>query len=144
VRRLLALGVTLALAAVALPACKEVAEKSTSGYEPSKLESVKGTDVKRVTFTAEGARRAGLRTAPVRRTGSSKVVVPYAALIYDAAGKTYVYTSPKPLSYRREEVKVDRIDGERALLSEGPRVGTAVVTVGVFEAYGTELEIASK
>jgi hypothetical protein len=142
VRRALTIGLTLALAALALSACKEVEEGSASGYEPSKLEAVKGSDVKRVTLTPEAARRTGLRTAPVRRAGAHKVV-PYSALIYDADGKTYVYTSPKPLSFVREEVAVDRIDGARVLLSEGPRVGTPVVTVGVFEAYGTELEIAS-
>jgi hypothetical protein len=141
-RRALAFGVALALAAVPLSACKEVEEESSAGYEPSKLESVEGTDVKQVTLTAEGAKRAGLKTAQVTRVGPHKVV-PYTALIYDAEGKTYVYTSPKPLSYVRQEVKVDRIEGDRAFLSAGPPTGSAVVTVGAFEAYGTELEIAS-
>jgi hypothetical protein len=134
--------VALALAAVPLSSCKEVEESSSAGYEPSKLEAVKGTDVKRVTLTAEGARRAGLQTAQVERVGPH-TVVPYAALIYDAEGKTYVYAREKPLSYLREEVKVDRIEGDRVLLSDGPPAGSAVVTVGAFEAYGTELEIAS-
>jgi hypothetical protein len=139
--RRLAVGLALGLAGMALSACREVAEESTAGYEPSKLESIKGADVKQVTFTAEGANRAGLRTVAVRGAGNHKVV-PYAALIYDADGKTYVYTSSKRLSYLREEVKVDRIDGDHVLLSAGPPVGTRIVTVGVFEAYGTELEIA--
>ena len=42
----------------------------------------------------------------------------------------------------RAEVKVDRIDGDRVLLSEGPPAGTKVVTVGAAEVYGAELEIA--
>jgi multidrug efflux pump subunit AcrA (membrane-fusion protein) len=70
-------------------------------------------------------------------------VVPYAALIYDPEGKTYVYTSPKPLEYLREEVKVDRIEGDRVLVSRGPPAGTEVVTVGAAEVYGTELEVPS-
>ncbi len=49
-------------------------------------------DLKRVTFTAEGAERIGLETAEVGRSGGHKVV-PYAALIYDPEGETYVYTS---------------------------------------------------
>jgi hypothetical protein len=142
VRQLLAIGFTLAVGAAAFPGCKEIEQESATGYQPSKLESVEGADVKRVTFTTEGAKRTGLRTAPVRRAGADKVV-PYAALIYDAEGKTYVYTSAKPLSFLRDEVKVDRIDGARAILSEGPPAGTAVVTVGTFEVYGTELEIPS-
>lgn len=118
-------------------------EEESSGYEPAKLESVKGSDdLKRVTFTAEGAKRTGLKTAPVGEDGSLEVV-PYEALIYDAEGKTYVYTSPKPLSFLREEVRVDRIEEERVLLSDGPPAGTEVVTVGAAEVYGAELEIAA-
>jgi hypothetical protein len=141
-RRLLSVGVALAIAAVPMSACKEVEEESSGGYEPSKLESVKGSDLKRVTYTAEGVKRTGVRTAPLRRSGPYKVV-PYAALIYDAEGKTYVYTSPKPLSYLRQPVEVARIEGERVLLSAGPPVGAEVVTIGAAEVYGTELEIES-
>jgi hypothetical protein len=141
-RRLLSVGVALAIAAVPMSACKEVEEESSGGYEPSKLESVKGSDLKRVIYTAEGVKRTGVRTAPLRRSGPYKVV-PYAALIYDAEGKTYVYTSPKPLSYLRQPVEVARIEGERVLLSAGPPVGAEVVTIGAAEVYGTELEIES-
>jgi hypothetical protein len=133
--------VCLVLATAALPmaGCTEVETESATGYEPSTLEPVKGNeDLKRVTFTAEGAKRVDLQTASVRRN-----VVPYAALLYDPEGKTYVYTSPKPLEYLREEVKVDRIEGDRVLLSRGPPAGTRVVTVGAAEVYGTELEVPS-
>ena len=133
-------GLVVAAFALPLAACKEVEESSSAGYEPSTLQEVKGSEVKRVGFTAEGARRTGLRTAPVARAGRYKAV-PYPALIYDAEGKTYVYTSPRPLSFLRREVEVERIDGDRALLSEGPPVGARVVTVGALEAYGAELEI---
>jgi multidrug efflux pump subunit AcrA (membrane-fusion protein) len=129
----------LATAALPLAGCTEVETETATGYEPSTLEPVKGNDdLQRVKFTAEGARRVDLQTASVRRN-----VVPYAALIYDPEGKTFVYTSPKPLEYLREEVKVDRIDGDRVLLSRGPPAGTRVVTVGAAEVYGTELEVPS-
>jgi multidrug efflux pump subunit AcrA (membrane-fusion protein) len=129
----------LATAALPIAGCTEVETETATGYEPSTLEPVKGNkDIQRVTFTAEGARRVDLQTAPVRRN-----VVPYAALIYDPEGKTYVYTSPKPLEYLREEVKVDRIEGDRVLVSRGPPAGTEVVTVGAAEVYGTELEVPS-
>ena len=42
----------------------------------------------------------------------------------------------------RADVVVDRIDGDRVLLTEGPRPGSRVVTVGAAEVYGAELEIA--
>jgi hypothetical protein len=138
-RRLALVGLVLATAALPVAGCTEVESETATGYEPSTLEPVKGNDdIQRVTFTAEGARRVDLQTAPVRRN-----VVPYAALIYDPEGKTYVYTSPKPLEYLREEVKVDRIEGDRVLVSRGPPAGTEVVTVGAAEVYGTELEVPS-
>jgi multidrug efflux pump subunit AcrA (membrane-fusion protein) len=133
----------LATAALPVAGCTEVETETATGYEPSTLEPVKGNDdLQRVTFTEEGARRVDLQTAAVRRSGKRKVV-PYAALIYDPEGKTYVYTSPKPLEYLREEVKVDRIEGDRVLVSRGPPAGTEVVTVGAAEVYGTELEVPS-
>lgn len=125
-----------------LGGCTEVETETATGYEPSKIEPVKGTDLQRVTFTAEGAKRIGLRTGTVVRRGKQKVV-PYAALLYAPDGKTYVYTSPKPLQYLREQVRVDRIEGDQVFLSGGPPVGTEVVTVGATEVYGTELEVAS-
>ena len=129
----------LATAALPIAGCTEVETETATGYEPSTLEPVKGNDdLQRVKFTAEGARRVDLQTASVRRN-----VVPYAALIYDPEGKTFVYTSPKPLEYLREEVKVDRIEGDRVLVSRGPPAGTEVVTVGAAEVYGTELEVPS-
>jgi hypothetical protein len=139
----LAAGLALVLAALLLSACTEVEEETATGYEPSKLEPVKGGgDRVRVKFTPEGAERVGLETARVRASGK-RIVVPYMALVYDAEGKTYVYTSPKRLSFLREPVEVARIDGDRVLLAHGPPAGTEVVTVGVTEVYGTELEVAS-
>jgi hypothetical protein len=133
-----------ALLAAALSGCTEVETEPSTAYEPSKLSAVAGSDdLQRVTFTAEGARRTGLETATLRRRGG-QVVMPYAALIYDAEGKTYVYTSPKRRTYLREQVSVARVDGDRVLLSRGPPAGTTVVTVGAAEVYGAELEVASK
>ena len=130
----------LALAAGGLTGCREAEVSSPAGYEPVKLEPIGKGDLKRVTFTAEGARRVGLRTAPAIREGGA-TVVPYDALIYDGAGKAYVYTSPAPLSYVRLEVRVDRVEGDRVLLARGPRPGTRVVTVGASQVYGAENEI---
>jgi hypothetical protein len=140
-QRRLAAGLSLILGALALSACSEVEQASTSGYQPAQLEPLHGTEVKRVTLTAEGARRTGLQTATVGRSGKHRVV-PYAALIYDGEGKSYVYTSPKPRTFLRAEVQVDRIEGNQVLLVDGPPAGSDVVTVGATEVYGTELEIA--
>lgn len=134
-------AVVLCLAAL-LSGCTEVEEPESEGYEPSKLTEVAGSDAKRVTFTAEGAKRVGLKRASIRSRGKSKVV-PYDALVYNAEGKTFVYVASTPLTFQRAEVKVDRIEGQRALVSSGPPAGTSVVTIGATEVYGTELEIAA-
>ena len=124
-------------------AATEVEEESAAGYEPTKLEPIKGKseDYQRVTFTKEGAARTDLQTDKVSRSGDRKVI-PYEALIYNDEAKTFVYTTSKPLSYEREPITVDRIEGDRVLLSKGPAVGTKVVTVGASEVYGAELDIA--
>jgi hypothetical protein len=140
-KRLLAAGIAV-IAALSMSACKEVESESAAGYEPAQLEEI-NEDLKQVTFTQEGAARVGVKTALVRQNGGDRVV-PYAALIYDSEGKTYVYTSPKPLTDLREEVEVDRVDEDRVLVSKGPSAGTEVVTTGAAEVYGTELEIAAK
>lgn len=142
--RLIAAGLALVFAGLPLAGCKEVEEESAAGYEPAKLEPVKGAkedDLMRVVFTKEGAERVDLKTARVRRAGEH-TVIPYVALIYNDEAKTFVYTNPKPLTFLRAAVKVDRIDGNRVLLSEGPQVGTKVVTVGATEVYGTEIDMA--
>jgi hypothetical protein len=133
----------LAAATVAVSGCKEVESESATGYEPAKLEEIegKGDEIKRVVFTAEGAERTGLETAKVRSEGG-RLVLPYESLIYGAEGATWVYTNTGKLTYLREQVKVDHIAGDRVVLKDGPAAGTAVVTVGTTEVYGTELEIA--
>jgi hypothetical protein len=129
--------VVLALGAAALAGCTEVESESETGYEPSKLRKT------HVEFTPEGAKRTGLRTEAVERTGR-RVSVPYAALLYDPEGKTYVYTSPKELHYVKAEVRVARVESGRVVLARGPPPGSRVVTTGAAEVYGTELEVPAK
>jgi len=65
-------------------------------------------------------------------------VIPYAAVLYDLHGETWVYTSLEPLVYVRHPIVVDYIDGDLAVLSEGPPAGTEVVTAGAGELFGAE------
>jgi multidrug efflux system membrane fusion protein len=41
----------------------------------------------------------------------------------------------------RERITVDDIEDGRAVLTDGPAVGTAVVSVGAAELYGTEFGV---
>jgi hypothetical protein len=138
--RPLATGLLLVVPGLPLAGCAEVETEATVSYQPATVEPLAGSDVKRVTFTAEGARRTGLETAPVRADGD-RTLVPYAAVIYDPEGRTFVYTSPERLTYVRREIAVESIEGDAAFLSEGPAAGTEVVTTGAAEVYGAELEI---
>jgi hypothetical protein len=72
---------------------------------------------------------------------AARKVVPFAAVLYDKTGATWVYTRSEPLVFVRQPIIVDYIDGELAVLSEGPPVGTAIVSVGVDELFGTEFKI---
>jgi len=64
--------------------------------------------------------------------------IPYAAVIYDVNGDTWVYVNTGPLTFVRQKVKVEHISGGQAILSEKLPAGTKVVTTGVVELYGAE------
>jgi hypothetical protein len=126
--------------ALALSACTEQETAAQDHYQPTQLAALPDSDIHRVTFTAEGAGRLGLKTEAVRESAKG-AVLPYAALIYDAEGATFTYTSPKPLTFLRQPVEVARIDGDRVLLRKGPEPGTKVVTTGAAEVLGAEFEV---
>ena len=134
------LVVVLILATVLLVACGGEAE-SVSKAEPAEVEPIAGTDFNRVTLTEKAAERLGVQTAPVREEqidGTTRVVAPYAAVLYGLNGETWVYIASGPLTYQRQPITVDYIEGDTAVLIDGPPVGTEVVTVAVAELYGTD------
>jgi hypothetical protein len=128
------------------------------------IEPLAGTDLQRVALTARAAERLGIETVPIRQTESGPKAngartgaglaspaattawtsVPYSAVLYDASGQTWVYTSPEPLVFARSPIQIDHIDGDQAVLAEGPPPGTAVVAVGGAELFGAELEVGRK
>jgi hypothetical protein len=141
VQRRTALAITLLIiTAGAMSACGNSSSES-SGDEPVTVEPVKGTDLNRLTLTAQAAERLGIETAQVRKRSVRRTVVPYGAVLYSADGTTFTYTSPAPRVYVRAPIRVARIDGDDAILSMGPAVGTQVVTVGSQELYGSEYEV---
>ena len=137
----------LLIVAVSFSACARAAvEDVATKVQPATVEKVPGSDQKRVVLTAKAAERLGIQTATVRAgapvAGNTPgTVVDYAAVIYDPQGKASVYTNPEPLVFVRQDVTVDHIDGDEAFLTDGPPVGTAVVTVGGAELFGTEFGI---
>lgn len=73
------------------------------------------------------------------RDSGPDTVVPYSAIYYDAYGATWVYIVIEPLVYRRQEVKVERIQGDWAVLLQGLPIGAEVVTTGAALLFGTEI-----
>jgi hypothetical protein len=128
-----------------LSACtQESAEAEGGGVEPARVEHVEGSDVSRLTLTAKAAERLGIKTRPVIAgpiRGKQRSVIPYSAVLYDAKGDTWVYVNPEPRTYVRERITVDFIEGDQAVLTKGPPAGSAVVSVGAAELYGTEFGV---
>ena len=111
--------------------------------KPVQLEPIEGTDLNRVTLTEKAAERLGLETSPVltqQVDGADRLVVPYAALLYDTSGQAWVYVNVEPLVFVRQAITVDSINGNDVVLSEGPEAGANVVTMGATELYGSESE----
>jgi hypothetical protein len=138
-------GLVLIAGVVSLSACGEASSgydyETASHHDPAELEPIKGTDVNRVIVDPEGVERAGIQTAPIRKNHQG-TVMPHSAVIFDAEGDTYTYTSPEPRTYVRQKIEIDHVNGDSVMLSDGPPAGTEVVTVGAVFVYGTEFEVA--
>lgn len=118
------------------------APAATGAVEAATLEKIEGKEVSKISLTESASNRLGLTTEPVQAGPDGKLQVPYSALIYDASGGTWVYTSPGPLVFVREPVAVERIDASTVRLTSGPGPGTEIVTVGAAELLGAELDTA--
>ena len=77
----------------------------------------------------------------MRADPSGRLIVPYTAVLYDLAGKTWVYISAAPLTFVRGAVEIDTIIGDNVYLSDGPPVGTKVLAAGVPQVFGTEVRV---
>ena len=131
-----------------LAGCGGAPAPSLAHEVPAVVEAIDGDESRhRITLTEKAAQRLGIELAEAAAaTGSvGSVHVPYSAVIYDAEGKAWAYVAEQPLVFVREPVTVHDVlpnaTGGVAVLSEGPPVGTPVVSVGVAELFGTEFEV---
>lgn len=139
------LAAALCLGSLQLTACERKAH-TQSHESPSKVEHIEGSELSRITLTERAMERLDLKTSEVReqamsRSATTRRVVPYSSLIYDPTGRTWVYTKPEALTFIRHKVDVEYIEGDSAVLSDGPPAGTVVATVGAAELYGTEFAV---
>ena len=131
------------VAAGLLAACGQTPSAAASKVAPAMVET--GAEgINRLKLTEKAAQRLNIQTAPVREElvdGAQRKIIPYAAVLYDLQGKTWAYTSPETLTFVRQAITIDHIDGDRVILADGPPAGTAIVTLGVAELYGTDTGI---
>ena len=136
--------VVLIFACLLVSACGQGQDAATTEENHSiTVEELQGEEPTRETLTEDAAKRLDIQTATasdVEVNGAKRTVIPYAAIIYDTEGATWVYLNPKPLTFVRHPITVDDIKGDQAFLSDALPSGSAVVTVGVAELYGAESE----
>ena len=138
VDRKVAAALVAALLAVAPAACKQAEAIEQEHYQASKVTPAEHGDHATVTITELAAERIGLETVPIEKSQ-----IPYAAILYDAEGQAYVFVNTKGLSFHREDVDIADVDGDTVELADGPPAGTQVVTVGVPQIHGAELEFGA-
>jgi hypothetical protein len=140
---------------VGVSACSrsQATEEEGGSSDAVKVEPVQGSELSRVILTEQAAGRLGIQTAKVREervaaAGGGKAVtrkvIPYAAVLYDEQGSTWTFTNPDPLTYLRQKIAVDYIQGGDAVLSAGPAAGVTVVTTGSAELLGAELGVGEE
>ena len=139
--------VALALVPVLL-GCGSSTTPPAEHEEPAHVEAIAGDETRhRITLTQRAAERLGIEVAEATAAPGSagSIRVPYSAVIYDAQGSAWAYIAEGPLVFVREAVTVAEVTpnetGGMAVLSQGPAPGTAVVSVGVAELFGTEFEV---
>ena len=83
------------------------AESDVKKSAPARVEATLDAKIKKVTLTPKAAERLGIQIDEVRVDPSGRRIVPYASVLYDLTGKTWVYISADPLSF------VPRSGGDR-------------------------------
>jgi hypothetical protein len=71
-------------------------------------------------------------------SGKPQKVIPYSAVLYDPYGNSWTYTNPEPLVFVRHRIEIEYIEGDRAVLLQGPDTSAKVVTAGAAELFGVE------
>ena len=92
----------------------------------------------------KGTYRPGERiVAELPRQGAAEsLVVPWSAIMHDIHGGTWLYEQVAEHTYVRRRVQVQYVSSASAVLKEGPKKGTKVVSAGVVELFGTEFGFA--
>jgi hypothetical protein len=141
VTRLNVLVVAACTACFAVSCASALAAEPAIKSTPARVEDTLDANIKKVTLTPKAAERIGVLIDEVRVDPSGRRIVPYASVLYDLTGKTWVYVSTDPLTFVRAAVEIDTIKGDNVYLSDGPPTGTKVLAAGVPQVFGTEVRV---
>jgi|SRR6266478_7272290 len=133
--------VALSIACLAGSCASTLAAELAAKSKPAQVEATDDAKIKKVTLTPKAAERLGILIDEVRVDPSGRRIVPYASVLYDLTGKTWVYISADPLTFVRGAVVIDTIKGDNVYLSDGPPAGTKVLAAGVPQVFGTEVKV---
>jgi hypothetical protein len=139
-RRTRWLAVGAVATGLALSGCADKSSESELKGPATLVERGEDQPPQIVLTNDKAAERLGIEYAAIGGQPGAQVI-PYSAVVYDADGKTWAYTSPKSLTFERSAITVTQVEGDTATLSAGPASGTEVVTVGGAELLGVEAGI---
>jgi hypothetical protein len=140
--RLSVLTVAVFTACLAAPCASALAaETVVKKIMPARVEATNDAKIMKVTLTPKAAERLGIVIDEVRADPSGRLIVPYASVLYDLTGKTWVYISADPLTFARGAVVIDTIKGDNVYLTDGPPAGTKVLAAGVPQVFGAEVKV---
>jgi hypothetical protein len=139
--RLNVLMVAASIACLAVPCASSALAGELAKSTPARVEATLDAKIKKITLTPKAAERLGIQIDEVRADPSGRRIVPYASVLYDLTGKTWVYISTDPLTFVRGAVEIDTIKGDNVYLSDGPPAGTKVLAAGVPQVFGAEVKV---
>ncbi len=106
------LVVAASAACLAVSCASALAAEPPVKSTPARVEATLDAKIMKVTLTPKAAERLGILIDEVRVDPSGRRIVPYASVLYDLTGKTWVYISADPLTFFRGAVEIDTIKGE--------------------------------
>ena len=139
--RLNVLAVAASAAWLGVSCAPALAAETPVQSKPARVESTADPKIKKVTLTPKAAERLGIQIDEVRVDSSGRRIVPYASVLYDLTGGTWVYVHADPMTFVRAAVKIDTIKGENVYLNDGPPAGTKVLATGVPQVFGAEVGV---
>jgi RND family efflux transporter MFP subunit len=92
----------------------------------------------------EGTFRPGQRLGVMLslKGDQDNLVAPWSAVVHDIHGGSWIYEQVEPTKFVRRRVLLKHVQGDVAVLAEGPAAGTLVVADGAEELFGIEVGFA--